>query len=280
MPRRKNPKIQMNERLNSLLAVGKSRHKAKQKYGQNNVPTIHSISTVENYRQVINQFGDWLRIHEKPIFSSKDLTKISDDVVVKYLKCREEKGLSAYTISRDMAALNKVLNRSLTKEKYDLKKRSYKNIKSLSNANVSEKKLYDYKDHIEFLKATGARRHELLNMRSIDFNYFTVAIIGKGGKRRIATILPEYRKKIQNFLKDLDPKKIIFEKLDKDISAKVYRQEYALKYYNFLENFYRKENIFLGRKLKNGRFENPLLEVSNQLGHNRIDVVIYHYLKD
>lgn len=286
MARKKNLKIQLNEKLNGMLKIGTSRHAEKLKFGQNNVKTVHSISTAENYRQVINQFGDWLRENKSDIWKSKDINKISNEVISSYLKEREIKGLSAYTISRDIAALNKVLEKDITKHQVGLKNRSYKQIersRSDKNKNLSSKILKKNELAIILAKAFGLRRHEILKVKKSDISLdhksqiYQIKTIGKGGKFRQTIINSKYKEQLHKLLENKLENEILVNFYDNRIDNHAFRREYAQDRYVKLLKEFKEQKIYLGKDVKGFKSE-VLKKVSNDLGHNRIDVVVYHYL--
>lgn len=83
--------------------------------------------------------------------------------VIEYLKFRQDDGKTAYTISKDMAALNKLLNFHVTKKIAGIKQRSYKDITRSREARDYDKKYNpnNYKDQILFAKASGSRRESV-----------------------------------------------------------------------------------------------------------------------
>ena len=60
----KNIKIQLNQKLDSLLRIGQKKQKEKvgsPNYNPNRSEGVHSIQTAQTYRQVINDFGSFLK---------------------------------------------------------------------------------------------------------------------------------------------------------------------------------------------------------------------------
>jgi site-specific recombinase XerD len=289
MARQKNLKIQLNQQLDALLRIGQSRHDEKQKFGQNNVKTIHSISTAENYRQVINQFANWLREEKQDIWQTKNINSITDDVAKDYLHERQARGLSAYTLSRDMASLNKVLNKSLTKANSNIKKRSYKDLER-SRHNTNEKLnpniLHENREQILIAKTFGLRRFEIDNLEKRNFKYNIkgeviglTEVKGKGGKiRDVDYIIKEHSKEVKDLISN-KKNGLVFNSYNTKIDNHAFRREYAQKLYERREQDFKQSRTYLGDKIQNKWYKNVLKDISKVLGHNRIDVTIYHYLK-
>jgi quinol monooxygenase YgiN len=58
----------------------------------------------------------------------KDVADIKSEHVIEYLQKRQNEGNSSYTISKDMAALNKLLFLEVTKKEAEIKKRRYNDV--------------------------------------------------------------------------------------------------------------------------------------------------------
>jgi len=290
--RRKNLKIQLNEIMNDKLRIGHSRHKAKEQYknkckekgikAQNlKSEYIHSIKTAQNYREVLNSFCDWIRKEHKDIWNTKDITKIDKGLCYKYMRERENRGLSPYTISRDLGALNKLLDLKLTKKEGGLAKRSYKQLKrsrNQTNKELSKSLLAKNYEQILIAKATGMRRSSMLRIKKSDFIknektslYVKVKLVEKGGKYREAPILQDYQ---QDLTKIIDAKKegVLFDYYSKSIDNHSFRAEYAEeRYKELLEGR-------LDKKDYRGYDKEAIAIISKNLGHNRLTVVCENYL--
>ncbi len=200
--------------------------------------------------------------------------------VVEYLQYRQEDEKSAYTISKDMAALNKLFNFFVTKKDAGIKERSYKDIKR-SRLDTENDKKYNpnnYKDQIMFAKASGCRRESVLVVTPECFLWkdgvpVKVYLTEKGGKERDAHILVKYQETLKIILVDCEMGKNLFNKYTKKIDNHAFRREYARNRY---------EEILGNRK--DGKdyrgFDKKALEVlTKDLGHNRLDMVVYNYLE-
>ena len=69
-------KYQLNQRLNSLMRIGEKKEKEQPgaaDYNPNRASGVHSLSTLDTYRSVINGFAEHCR--EQGIKNINDITK-------------------------------------------------------------------------------------------------------------------------------------------------------------------------------------------------------------
>ena len=307
----KNIKIQLNKRLNSLLRIRESKHQAKKEYKQycqeNNIPWnpaktvgIHSIATAEAYRQTVNEFGDWLKANHKEI---RNLEQIDKNVAYEYLKYKEEQGNSAWSVSKDMSAINKCLNLNLNKAEGGLQRRSYKDITRSREERQHDQKYNaeNYKNQILLAKAFGVRRETILggsyqakdvSLYSKDGNIY-IRVIEKGGRYREAQCLKSYQGDILKAFNVKEGEQLtkeqfqalyetstnyLFNKYTTKIDNHAFRSEYATLRYEELVN----QKQLKGEIIKDdyrGYDKDLVLQVSQDLGHNRPSVVVEHYFK-
>jgi hypothetical protein len=144
---------------------------------------------------------------------------------------------------------------------------------------------------INFLKATGPRRDELKMLRTQDLlerdpdptsRYFGQAVVkvwnGKGGKARTVPVLAGQEHALLAACEGLAPDDLVFARLPKHLDVHAYRREYAQAVYLFHAP---------GRTLPSaqGRLKRcdydraAAYEVTLALGHNRLDIVLQHYLR-
>lgn len=290
MPKKQSLNHQMHHRMEKMKCIGESKHQAKQEYRkyceENNVkwnPTktfgIHSYSTYENYKQVSIQFIRYIRENHSDI---KYIESISRKHAEEYLLQRQDQELSPYTISRDLSALNKLFNFKVQKTDIGLKPRSYKDV-TRSRIDRPHDKKYNpenYKEQILFARATGSRRESILQVKPSDINYsskgvpVSVHLKEKGGRERDATILKEYRNDIKEIANQKQSDQPMFEKYTDQIDNHAFRREYASARYNEIAS--EKNEV---REDYRGLDKEILLQVSQDLGHNRADVSVYSYIR-
>jgi hypothetical protein len=308
----KNLKIQMHKNLSEKIKIGTSRHEAKKDYAQkckndgtiaklNESPYVHSISTADNYRTVIDQFSNWIKTEHPEIWESKDLGQVTKDITYEYLQSKEDRGLSAWTISKDMSALNKTLDLNLTKAEGGLRERNIADI-TRSRAEGSNDKHYNkdnYADQIRLSESFGLRRESVQGGQYalkadvslfIKDNQVYAGLIEKGGRYREAPCLSKFQAEIlekYNVLERDSLTKEQFKELYNSSNAELlvdkyttmidnhaFRSEYAKELYQQLAD--QKQDLKEDYK---GLDKALVLEVSQSLGHNRASVTFFHYLR-
>ncbi len=131
----------------------------------------------------------------------KDVKTVKEEHVMKNLQHRQADDKSAYTTSKDMAAINKSFNFKIIKKDAGVKCRSYKDI-TRSRDNREHDKKYNpdnYKEQITLVKSCGCRRESVLVAKPERFIWkdgfpVKVHLIEKDGKERDASILKKYQK--------------------------------------------------------------------------------------
>lgn len=281
-----------HQKINSMLRFGESKHQAKaearkealekgEKWNPSKVEGIFSIKTTEAYRQTINEFCLW---HKESGYKQyiRDLDAIPKDRVIEYLQHRQDKGLSAWTVSKDMAALNKVFGYDITKSEAHLNNRSLDNIKrSRDNVYTDNRDFSKYKDSILVAEGTGIRRQSITVIQPGDFkrddkgNVISVAVIEKGGKYREAPVLESYQKAITEIVDSKPSGEAMFKDYNIHIDNHALRAEYANNlYYELLD-----KQEYNSNETYRGYNKEIIQEVSKALGHNRLNVVVEHYLR-
>ena len=302
----------MHNKINSLLRIGESKHLAKQVYKEyceaNNLPYnpakspfIHSVSTADAYRQTIKEFCAWLKTEKPEVWKTKNLSNIDKKICYEYLQTREKQGCSAWTISKDMSALNKVLDLNLNKKEGNLQERSLKDITRSRETCTHDQKYNsaNYSNQIEFAKAFGVRRESICggqfqvkeNSLFKSNGKVYCSLIEKGGRYREAPCLAKYQSSIESKYNIQERESLtkeqfieayynsnsdyLFNNYTSKIDNHSFRAEYATNLYRELAE--QKENL-----QKNYRdYDSVILkEVSEALGHSRINVVVDHYLRE
>lgn len=316
-------KFQLHQRMQGLVSFGESKHQAKQEYKQycqeNNIkynPSktvgIHSINTYNSYKQTSENFEKWIK-------SNTNIKKIDDidkPTVIKFLQERQENGCSPYTVSKDMSALNKILNMDVTKKEANLMERSYKNVtrSRVEHQHDHKYNANNYSNQITVAQAFGLRRESIYGgeyqLKDISL-YKTIqgdlraCVIEKGGRYREAPCLKKYEAKINELYPnirtiDIKPNEVAFNKqefknlynssgsskLFDEYTSKIdnhaYRGQYADRLY---QELVRGQNVVPGYTSQyndsgviKGYDKAICRQVSMALGHNRISVVTQHYL--
>jgi hypothetical protein len=133
------------------------------------------------------------------------------------------------------------------------------------------------KDQIMCAKASGCRRESVLVVTPECFIWqdglpVKVHLIEKGGKERDAHILVKYQENLKSVLENKEMGKPLFESYTKKIDNHAFRREYAKDRYQELLGNREDEMDYRGYDKR------VLKELTMDLGHNRLDVIVYNYL--
>ena len=310
---------QLNERLKSLQRFGQSKHSAKYEYrreqeskGEKWNPAyakgIFFYKTYSAYKQTVMEMAAWIKKEHPEI---KTLAGVKKEHAIKYLQYRQNDGKSAYTLSKDMSAINKIFCTGLTKKEAGLINRSYKNVTRSRGEKPNDKKYNpkNYTNQITFAKATGCRRESILGgqyqvkacslWQDSKGNVF-VSLIEKGGKFRNAPVLERYKADIkqivpnvpirtphssialeEHIFKELyrnSAQEVLFDKYTEKIDNHAFRAEYARERYEELVQIKKEQGEEILQNYR-GYDRDCLRQVSQDLGHNRLSVVVEHYMR-
>ena len=292
---------QLNRQIDSLLRIGEKKIK-DDATNPNRCEGIHSVKTADTYRQTAKIFGDYLKTQ-----GVRDIGDITREHVQGFMQSRAD--LSAYTHAKDLSAINKILDTRYTPKEFGLQGRSYKDI--TNNRGLAIRDTSDAlrnRQALEFVRAIGMRRESIDRITPADFirdkNGVCIGchLIEKGGRPRDAVILEQYRDSITqtvNMAALNAPYAPFLTEPDNNSNPHYCRAEYAQALYNDLiqaqeqgRDYYQNmRDVFINEDaMRNAcaRYHNEIVrgfdrdvmaEVSQALGHNRIDVVLYHYLK-
>ncbi len=301
---------QIKSNLIKKTRIGESRHEAKQalreEKGENYrfgmaVDTIHSIKTFDTYREHCDRFAQWC-IDEKGVKKAEKLENI-EKYAPEYLKAKEAEGLSLYSLKAYKSALGKLYGHEID---YKFKEhRTYDKIERSRTEAVRDKhfSVERNRDLVVICRATGGRREDIGKLTPEKFredergNLWVEFDQSKGGRNRIAPVLPKYEKEVREILGKSEPEKPLFDHVHGACDVHGYRREYAKELYNLvsedkekgreyaLQYPVRYENV-KGDTYYSHSKEHPFKGnrddihiVSQALGHNRLEVTVNHYLK-
>lgn len=313
MARRKSGSLyhQMKRELQKLDRIGQSKHEAKQAYrveceakGERWNPAqakgIHSIATMTAYEQTSREFSTWLKESHPEV---RKTNQVEREHMKSYLLYRQEQGLSAWTTSKDMAALNKIFDAGLTKQEIGLRERSYHDTtrSRVERTHDSEINRSNYQKQIDFASAFGLRRESIvggsyqvkdlsLYKNENDGKLYT-AVIEKGGRYRVAPCLESHQKLIEAQYPQIEVRDehmskeafktaymasdgVLFDKYPHRIDNHELRHQYARELYSELVEQKGQDDANY-----RGYDKQILREVSEALGHGRLSVVVEHYLR-
>ena len=294
--------MQLNRRIDELLRIGEKKVK-DDPTNSNRAEGIHSIRTTETYRAVARQFGEYLKAQH--VRNIEDITR---DHVAGYMALRSN--LSAYTHSKELSAINKLLDSRYTVSEFGLSHRSYHNI--TNNRGLAERDTSHAernREALDFVRACGMRRESIARITPSDFLRdrdglcIGVHLIEKGGRERMAVILEQDRERITQAVNEAIARtgedRPFLKEPDSNANPHYCRGEYAQQLYrDLLEAREEGRDYYEGLRgefINDRAFEkavdryrsetvrgfdrDTMAEVSQNLGHNRVDVVLYHYLR-
>lgn len=268
------------ERLLGMCAFNQSKHKDKlRNNGKPAKEKIYSGSTLTNYIAACCRFLRWVRKE----YDCNDLDA-ARQYVGRYLHLRIRKGVSAWTVRAEAAALAKLYQCSMCDFGIRLPKRRCRDVTQHRGNRWAGH--YDSIKHraLElFCRACGLRRHEVEKLRPSDVyrsargNVIIHVRQGKGGKERFVISLNDIPLELAEQV-DARGDKLIFPHIPKYAPVHTWRRSYASDLYQRLarpvEEIPRQEQyICRGERAGTIYDKRAMQAVSKMLGHARLDVV-------
>ena len=305
-----NIKIQLHKRIDELLRIGQKKVKETRgapHFNPNRSEGIHSIKTAETYRQVINTFAEHCKSH-----GIKDVAQIDSNIIGSFVATRSN--LSSWTISKELAAINKVLDTHYTPKEFGIQERSRDQIVNNRHARTAHSTASAERNQaaLWFAYATGCRRSSILTVtaekaiRAEDGTVIGFQFKEKGGRERNAIVLPSERQAMTDYVNARQAEHgencRLVDTCDRNCNPHYQRAEYANELYRELKEYRdRGEDIYcshrstfiderhLQKANSHPRYQRDTVhgyetklcaEISQALGQNRIEVVVNSYLRD
>lgn len=276
MAKRPSFRHQINERLNELDRLGQSRHAEKkiqkELTGSKYVPTIHSISTKDAYRDSVMAFTAWARDN----YGVKTLED-AKQYAPQYLEHGINQKWSPYTLQAIRSAMHKVYDRSVANQVI-IPIRHKDQIERSRGEKPSDKHFSEKNNQaiVDFNRGCGLRRMELEVITPKDIYKDPEGRVmghvesGKGGQSREFHVLQSKAELVWQLKESaIDQDKPIFDHVPVHMDCHSYRRGYAQQRY--VEQH--------GSQYISGRPDHAALDmVSEDLGHHREDVIVNHYL--
>jgi integrase len=279
------------QRLDTKMAIGESRFAAKvaaravdPALWSFSSGCIHSYGTRSSYQQHVLAFMNWCRATQgMRVLEHVDAR--SNELAVQYLSERMSRGQSAYTLQAIRSALRLFFDdRSLAAD-LPLPRRLREQITRSRRAVQRDTDFQPahWQPLITFLRATGLRRAEVTVIRVRDVRLNTdgraeVQIYsGKGGRARTVVARPGYEEAVVSVVKGRDPAARVFPRIPSHLDVHALRREFAQGLYQDLSG--RPLPPSTGRLRSEDYDDEAVALVSRALGHNRLDVVLRHYLR-
>ena len=299
----KNITIQLNRRIDELLRIGEKKVKVNGR-----VDGIHSVQTAESYRGTANRIGEVCKS-----MGVRNIEDIDKGVIERYME--SYRNASMWSVSREVAAANKLLGTSYTPRDFGFtQRRTYTSVKNnrgelpkSSDANKPENQ-----DGLYFASVTGCRRSSITTVTANDAirdehgKIYAFHFCEKGGRERTSLVLPSEQGNLTRWVDSKlkgghSPDAPLVDYISRNAPCHRMRSEYARDLYAELKDAKeRGVDVYRGRKFElfidkdkydysyhNPRFKSNVvhgfekdlaLEVSFALGHNRLDVSLYSYL--
>lgn len=263
---------------------GQSRHEHKKAGTDGNY--IFSKKTYQTYMNECDKFAKWCKSNYKCTNLRQCKKHICD-----YLQFMINDERSAWSISTAASGICKLYGIKTTDLKIDLPTRNRADIKRSrleveKDKHISEE-TYNYWHNINI--CMGLRKSELKAIRGTDLIlkngcYWVNVRRGKGGKSRLVKVIatPQQMANIKTLFQNAQ-NGYVFNNIPNALDNHHIRAEYASRYYKLIARDVEdipKEQKYICRKDKRGTIydKEAMLEVSQALGHNRIDIIAYNYL--
>ena len=271
---------QLNDRLREKYELGYGRAKHDIKDVHNATPWIHRSNTYKTYHQQVNHFADWCKSQ-----GIKDYEK-AVQAVPQYMQQLNADGKSASSQATALSALAKCMDRSTTEFDYQLPQRHRSDIVRSRGPVARDLHFSPEKNQalIKFCESTGLRRRELTALKGSNLNFkdgraYLSIENGKGGKNRLVEVIGDRKLVIDMCNRAGDGK--VFPKVHSCADIHSYRGTYAANLYQSLaRREIPKEDRYICRGDMKGKVfdKQAMAIVSQNLGHNRIDVIANNYL--
>lgn len=280
------------ERLDGKMAIGQSRREEKQairarqgRVWSVSTGKIHSFKTRSVYQEHTLKFVAWAR-DTYQVKRLEDLDQRADELAPAWLTQHISEGKSPYTLQVERAALRLFFDDRTLAQSVQLPRRTRATITRSRYAVGHDRHFQpaNWPELLNFLHATGLRRQEVRDLRCRDVYqghdgavYVHVAN-GKGGKAREVPVLPGRAGDVLPRAMGREPEARVFERIPKHLDVHSYRRAFA-------QALYLHHAAGYGLPKGEGRLRPQdydraaAYQVTLALGHNRLDVVMRHYLR-
>jgi integrase len=295
-PHRKSLIKEIVEQLDSLMAIGESRGKAKDEARTAGEETwafstgkIHSFKTRQVYQEHALRFGKWAR-DTYGIKQFAGLVARADELASDYLRKNLDEQKSASTLQTIRAALRMLFGNRQLAQSVELPKRRRKQITRSRGPKKHDRQFQpkNWPDLLHFLDATGLRRDEVKMLKAgdicehnPDYGGQTTVLVrnGKGGKERTVLVDPE---RVQDVLKlkagRADDERV-FARIPKHLDVHSHRRDFAQDRYLRNAPDHDLPPIEKDRLSPKDYDRTAAQKVTEALGHNRRSVVLGHYIR-
>src|SRR5207302_9182625 len=246
---------------------------------------IHSHTTRKVYQQHTLDFINWART-DHGITRLAWLDERADELAAQYLAAHVAAGKSAYTVQTERAALRLFFSNWCLADEEVIRTRTRRTI-TRSRGPAGHDRHFQpthWQAHIRFAQACGLRRAELRDLRvrdvytAEDGTLFVHVKNGKGGKAREVPVLPGHEEDVLAVVQGRAPHERVFDHIPRHMDVHSYRRDSAQRRY--LQHAPGQALPPVEGRLGRDDYDPAAAQqVSWALGHNRLDVVLRHYLR-
>ncbi len=280
------------------MALDESRHEAKRAMREAtgddplvapSTGKIHSYRSREKYQGVVRRFIAWCK-EEQYIFRLEVVDARAEELVTAWLTERLTEGMKPDTLQGDRAALRMFFQDWTLAEDIAIPPRRWQDITRSRFPTLRDTLIpREVAEPLErFFAACGVRRDEANHLRLEDIQeskrpQYQLEIdvkqgYGKGGRPRRAPVYPGREQDVLAHVAGVAQGARLFpHKIDSRLNPQAQRRQYAQDFYRRLSG---RELPPTDRTLRKSDYdEASVREVSQYLGHNRIDVILKSYLR-
>ena len=280
------------DRFESRMAIGESRREAKRVIRAEQGPTwsvstgkLHSFKTRGIYQEHTLKFITWARA-KYGVKRLVDLDARAEELASEFLQARLAESKSAYTLKVERAALRFFFMNSELAAGVKLPPRTRSSITRSRHPVLHDRYFQpkNWQPMLKFLEGTGLRRNEVrtLTCRDVytgmDGKLYVHVDNGKGGRPREVPVLPGREDDVRAVVAEREPEERVFARIPGHLDVHSYRRLFAQALYLY----YAPGRVLPsaeGRLKRSDYDRDAAQKVSEALGHNRIDVVLRHYIR-
>lgn len=255
---------------------------------------IYSYKSFETYKQKSIQFTNWV----KECHPETKFIRDTHGLAAEYLQSLVDRGLAPTSVSGHGSALAKLFGKPAESFGFEFPIKHQNEVSKGRSSQPWDAAIdKKYGEELAILSITGLRRKEAVGLKisqiSPDFTKI-YDVKGKNGKLRTVDVLDPGR--LKNYIQKHSQDEKLFKQLPKRMNTQRERRNYVQMFYQreIQKIFPDLKSINYREKDKGGKmlwyltrgtqvsekYYKPLLaRISQNLGHNRLDVVVKNYLK-
>lgn len=294
MGKRRSIVRQVLDRFDGLMATGESRHAAKlaaraagERAWSVSDGRIHAFRTRKGYQAIVLRLVNWcVATQGLRVRALHELDAQAEELVARYLTDGLAAGKSAWTLKTERSALRLFFGRRDLAAGVALPPRRRADI-TRSRRPAARDVAFDpahWRELLTFLDATGLRRSEVTRIHVRDVyddaqGHLHVAVKGKGGKWRAVPVLLEYADAVHALVAGRSPVEQLFSRIPSHLDIHAARRRFAQETYRQASGGRPLPPATRARLAKGTVDPAAVQQVSEALGHNRLDVTTTHYLR-